>query len=139
MKFLPRMLALAACTLFAACGHLEVTPEGDPNRVLTGTVNLRMPADLPGDASMVVRVVDKARSEVALRVLGEQVIPRAGNAPVPFRIEFEASDAVLRHGVNVEARISAGGKLRYYNINANGLTLSNLGLPYYIVVDPVGR
>lgn len=139
MKFIPHFLTLLVCALVSGCGHVEVTPEGDPNRVLTGTVNLRIPADLPGDASMVVRVVDKARSEVGLRVLGEQVIARAGNAPVPFRVEFQASDAMLRHGVNVEARISSGGKLRYYNINANGLTLSNLDLPYYIVVDPLGR
>ena len=139
MKALPRFLALIALTVLAGCGHLEVTPEGDPNRVLNGTVNLRMPADLPGDASRVVRVVENVRPEVGRRVLGEQAVARAGPAPVAFRVEFQASDAMLRRGVNVEARISAGGKLRYYNVNANGLTLSALDLPYFIVVDPVAN
>ena len=139
MKILPLIIALLACGLTAGCGHLEVTPEGDPNRVLNGTVRLRIPADLPGDASMVVRVVENVRADTARRVLVEQVVERIGAAPVAFRVEFQASDAQLRYGVNVEARISAGGKLRYYNINANGLTLGNLDLPYTIVVDPVNR
>lgn len=138
MKTPLRFLALFVCTFLAGCGHLEMTPEGDPNRVVTGTVNLRMPTDLPADASVLVRVVDGARSEPTLRVLGEQTIARAAN-PAAFRVEFRADDILLRRGVNLEARISYGGQLRYFNINAIGLSLSNIDRPVVIVVDPVKR
>lgn len=132
-------LSFFICTLLAGCGHLEVTPEGDPNRVVAGTVNLRMPADLPGDATVLVRVVDGARSEPTLRVLGEQTISQASKTPVPFRVEFRADDAMLRHGLNIEARISFGGQLRYYNINAVGFGLGSLDRPLVVVVDPMKR
>jgi uncharacterized lipoprotein YbaY len=137
MKIPLRLLALFFCTLLAGCGHLEVTPEGDPNRVITGTVNLRMPTDLPGDATVLVRVVDGARAEPTLRVLGEQTIAHASKTPVPFRVEFRADDGMLRHGLNIEARISFGGQLRYFNINAVGFGPGDFDRTLVVVVDPV--
>lgn len=139
MKTPIRLLALLVCTFLAGCGHLETTPEGDPNRVVTGTVNLRVPTDLPADAIVLVRVIDGARSEPTLRVLGEQTITSAGNPPVAYRVEFRADDPLLRRGVNIEARVSFGGQLRYYNINAIGLSLGNIDRPVVLVVDPVKR
>lgn len=139
MKSPLRIFALLICTFLAGCGHLEVTPEGDPNRVVTGTVNLRVLTDLPADASVLVRVVDGARTEASLRVLGEQSLTRAGNPPVAFRVEFKADDLRLRRGLNLEARVSFGGQLRYYNINAVGLSAGNIDRPVVIVVDPVAR
>ncbi|MBC7367830.1 MAG: YbaY family lipoprotein [Undibacterium sp.] len=139
MKTPIRLIALLVCTLVAGCGHLEMTPESDPNRVVTGTVNLRMPTDLPADASVLVRVVEGARGEATLRVLGEQAITRAGEPPVAYRVEFRADDALLRRGVNIEARVSFGGQLRYYNFNAIGLNAGNIDRPLVLVVDPVKR
>jgi len=139
MKTPIRLLALFVCTFLAGCGHVEMTPEGDVNRVVTGTVNVRVPADLPADASVLVRVIDGARAEPTLRVLGEQAITRAGNPPLAYRVEFRADDALLRRGVNIEARVSFGGQLRYYNINAIGLSLGTIDRPVVVVVDPVKR
>ena len=123
----------------AGCGHLDVTPESGPDRVVTGTVNLAVPADLPPDAQVLVRGVDGTRAETALRVLGEQTITRVDATPVPFRVEFRADEAVLRRGLNLEARISYGGRLRHYNVNAIGLSLGNIDRPVVLVVDPVSR
>jgi uncharacterized lipoprotein YbaY len=139
MKTLLHLVALFTCMLLAGCGHLEMTPESDPNRVVTGTVNLRMPTDLPADATLMVRVVDGARNEPTLRVLGEQTIAQASKTPVPFRVEFRADDILLRRGLNLDARISFGGQLRYYNINEVGFTLSSMDRPVVVVVDPLKR
>jgi len=139
MKIPMRRLALLACTFLAGCGHVEMTPEGDANREVTGTVNLRVQADLPADTTVLVRVIDGARAEPTLRVLGEQAITRAGNPPVAYHVEFDAEDALLRRGVNIEARVSFGGQICYYNTNAIGLSLGTIDRPLGLVVDPVKR
>jgi len=137
MKLLRLFLGLGALA-FSGCGHLDLAPEGDPNRVLAGTVNLRMPMDLPADASVLVRIVDNSRAD-APQILGEQTSARVNATPVPFRVEFRAEDAVLRRGLNVEARVSYGGSLRYYTAKAVGLNLGNYDRPMVVVVDPVKR
>ncbi len=139
MKKSLRLLTGLWLLFLAGCVQLDLTPEGDPNRVISGTVNLRMPTDLPSDASVLVRVIDASRPEKGRQVLGEQAIPRAAVVPVPYRIEFRADDALLRRGVSVEARVSYGGGLRYYNINAVAVNLGNFDRPVVVVVDPVAR
>lgn len=134
-----RLIAALSVLFLAGCVQLDLTPEGDPNRVITGTVNLRMPTDLPADASVLVRVVEGNSPDMGKQVLGEQAIARAAVVPVPYRIEFRADDALLRRGLNVEARISFGGGLRYYNINAVAVNLGNFDRPVVVVVDPVAR
>jgi uncharacterized lipoprotein YbaY len=54
--------------------------------------------------------------------------------PVPFRIEFSADDALLRRGVNLEARISVAGRLRYTTTLAHPLTLANAGDSHVVEV-----
>jgi uncharacterized lipoprotein YbaY len=98
-----------------------------------------MPTDLPADASVLVRVVEANSPSKGKQVLGEQAIARAAVVPVPYRVEFRADDAVLRRGLNVEARISFGGGLRYYNVNAVAVNLGNFDRPVVVVVDPVVR
>jgi len=134
-----RLIAGLSAFFLAGCVQLDLTPEGDPNRVITGTVNLRMPTDLPADASVLVRVVEANSPGKGKQVLGEQAIARAAVVPVPYRVEFRADDALLRRGLNVEARISFGGGLRYYNVNAVALNLGNFDQPVVVVVDPVAR
>ena len=64
----------------------------------------------------------------------------AGTAePVSFRIEYTADDAMLRRGLNVEARVSFGGKLRYRTINAHVVTLASSAYRQDVAVQPVAR
>jgi hypothetical protein len=56
------LLAAAAALALAGCGHLELSPEGDPSRVLTGQVELGAPEPLPADALITVRVVDASNA-----------------------------------------------------------------------------
>jgi uncharacterized lipoprotein YbaY len=154
------LAALAALLAAAGCANvsLDLATESDPNRVLNGTVNFRTETPLPPDAEVVVRVLDMASLEqaraaanrdlpVATRaqvqlpptVLAEQTIRAPGAAPVPFRLEFRANDELLRHGLNLEARISYGGKVRFRTVDAYLVTLSSLGRDHELWVAVAGR
>jgi uncharacterized lipoprotein YbaY len=137
-----RLLALpvvAAALALCGCGHLDLSPEGSPLRVLTGQVELGEAELLPRDASVTVRVVDMTAAGVPPQVLGSQTLASPGAAPVAFRVEYTADDETLRRGLNIEARISFGGKVRYYNVNRYAVTLANASEPHRVHVSPVGR
>ena len=55
MKRATQFLAAAAALALSGCGHLDLSPEGDPSRVLTGEVRLGEPMPLPSDAVVTVR------------------------------------------------------------------------------------
>jgi uncharacterized lipoprotein YbaY len=158
MKKLPPLLSLIAAGLsfaLAGCSHLDLAPEGNPNRVLNGTVTFT--GGLPTGAEVSVRVLDssprdfgpRTNSELPLgdratpvaadRMVGEQVQTLAAPTiePVPFRLEYLATDAMLRHGLNVEARISYGGRVRFRTIQAHVLTLASAPFRHDVVVDAV--
>jgi uncharacterized lipoprotein YbaY len=150
---------LLAGLLAAGCGHLDVTPHADPDRVLSGTVNLyNGPDTLPDDTVIIIRVVDavppkpaaSTQADPTLRrpvpppdmppeVLGEKTIAHPGSAPVPFEVEYRAEAAQLEHGLNVEVRVSYGGRVRYLNQNRYSIGLNDADIPHAIWVGPVGR
>lgn len=157
MKLTPfSWLAIACVWVLAGCGHVDLTPEGNPNRVITGTVHVRMDLIPPPDAEVVVRLVqpadvtaaptragndlvigERGTRERPAQVVAEQVIRTPGALPVPFRLEFRASDAELRHGLNIEGRISWGGRVRFRNVEAQLVTLATTGRPIEVWLEPV--
>jgi uncharacterized lipoprotein YbaY len=129
---------LASALLLCGCGQMDLTPEGDPARVLTGTVDIGEETALPADATVTVRVVDPSDPTMPPVVLGSQTINNPGVAPVAFRVEYRAMDDLLRQGLNVEARVAYGGKVRYYNLNKYAVTLGNAADEHRIAVVPTG-
>jgi uncharacterized lipoprotein YbaY len=125
MKTTYAFLLVAAALALSGCGQMDLTPEGDPGRVLVGTVDIGEETALPADTTVTVRVVDTSAVGMPPVVLGSQTIANPGVAPIPFRVEYRADDEALRLGLNVEARISYGGKVRYYNMNKVAVTLGN--------------
>lgn len=138
MKIALSILAAAAALAFSGCGQMDLTPEGDPGRVLTGTVDVGAEAPLPPDATVTVRVVDTSNAGMPPVVLGSQTVTNPGATPIGFRVEYRAEDEVLRRGLNVEARISFGGRVRYYNLNRYAVTLGNAADEHRITVVPAG-
>lgn len=151
-------LASWAALLAAGCSHIEITREGDPHRTVAGTVEYRSEIQLPEDAVVVVRVVDmagteqaraaaskdlplggRAKTEPVPAVLGEQTITGAKGGSIPFSIDFEADDSLLRHGVNIDARISYGGKVRFRTVSGHVLTLGNVEQTHAVWVEVSGR
>ncbi len=125
--------ALALC----GCGQLDLTPEGDPGRVLTGRVELSDGATLPADTVVTVRVVDPTNTGMPPEVLGSQTLTNPGAAPIEFRVVYQAEDEVLRRGLNIEARVSTGGKVRYFNRDKYALILGSAADPHVITVNPI--
>ncbi len=147
MKIPMLFLSLAAALLLAGtgCGHLDTSGEGDPNRIVSGVVNVRMNLLPPPDCQVVVRLIEppdvtaaptaaskdmvigeRGTRERPEQVVAEQVIRAPAALPVPFQLEFHADDAQLRHGFNIEARISWGGRLRFRNIESQAVTLDTV-------------
>lgn len=129
----------AALLLAVACSSIDIKPESDPDRVVTGAVHIPPPAELPPDAVVVVRLLNATANNAPPVLLAEQVIKNPTASPVPFRVEYRADEALLSLGLNLEARISVGGKLRFYNVNSYTVTASNASDPLDIWVNPTGK
>lgn len=148
--------ALAALFALTGCGSMEMdtSSQGDPNRVVTGTVEIGT-ASLPPDTTVAVRVVDQvhhdfqnptavlgehsATAAVSLppEVLGELKIPHAAGPSVPFVLKFYCTDDQLSKGLVLEARVSYGGKVHYFNVESYALNSGNIGDPRRIYVNQV--
>jgi uncharacterized lipoprotein YbaY len=72
-------------------------------------------------------------------VLAEQTVKGAKGNSVPFRIEFTADDELMRHGLNLDARISFAGKVRFRTAVAHALTLGNVDVPHQVLVELASR
>lgn len=136
------LFALAAVAAFfsGGCSHVDPMAPGGADRVLTGHVtNHSGGGALPANSEVWIQVVDRGRGMSRGEVLGETTILNPSRMPVPFRIEFRAEDAVLRGTVEVEARISVDGRLRYITKAAHPVTLTNVGETHMIAVEAPGK
>lgn len=152
------LAALGLAIVGAGCGHVDLTPAGDPQRTVTGVVTMNLDQVLfPPGTEVVVRVIDTAPPERPInalagtdqilpernplakyeRVVGEQIVRSPGVAPVPFTIEFEADDATMRRGLTLDARISLEGKLQYRAMSTPVVTLGNYRQKQEIAVEAV--
>ncbi len=146
--------AFGALCFAAGCGHVDLTPEASRSRVLRGSVLVGQA--LPAGTEILVRIVAPAgaapaaatdlavpRPQVAggERILGEFVQTLAAPAAeaVPFQIEFEADDALLRRGVNLEGRVFFNGRVRFRTVNAHAVTANSVHFPQGLVLQAVDR
>jgi putative lipoprotein len=136
--FLPALLA-TVLLLCNGCASLDIKPEGDVNRVLTGTVNYNADEPLPPGATLTVRLLDPSDLSAPPMVVGEQTLKDPGASPVAFRIEYTASDTLLQHGLNIEARIAIGGRLQFYNVNSYAVTLNHATDSQQVWINPAGK
>jgi uncharacterized lipoprotein YbaY len=141
MKIFSRLpVLLAAVFLFLnGCASIDIKPEGDVNRVLTGMVNYHADDPLPPGAILTVRLLDPSDPTMPPMVVGEQTIKDPGASPVAFRIEYQATDTLLQHGLNIEARIAVGGRLQFYNVNSYAVTLNHVTDLQSVWVNPAGK
>lgn len=134
-------LGVLALTLASGCAHIDVTPPGNPERVLKGTVNFR--GAVPGNAEVVVRILAQTSNDATRaiasdspvrpqgghaqseRVLGQfhGMVPSGALQPMAFEIPYTADDFELRRGLNIDVRVSIGGKVRMRTMSAHMITL----------------
>lgn len=156
---LPLSFWLITCLFLgggAGCSHVDLAPESNRARVISG--NLNTGVALPAGAEVMVRIVASGGSGPARpagaelpiarqapaageTILGEQVqtLAAPANGSVPFRIELDAEDAVLRRGVNLVARIFYGGRVRFRTINAHVVTLNSAHFPQTVTLQAADR
>jgi uncharacterized lipoprotein YbaY len=132
------LLLLGAALALSGCGHLDLSGEGDPARVAVGEVDLGGPQPLPAGTTVTVRVLDASHPGAPPDVLGSQTITAPATAPVAFRVEYRADDDLLRHGVNLEARVSFDGRVRYVSATSYSFSLGNAAEAHRIRVVPAG-
>jgi uncharacterized lipoprotein YbaY len=136
-KFLLLVLLNA---MLAGCAHLDTSAPGADDRVLTGVVTSGAGGGaLPPDSEVTIRIVDLSGADGRGETLGEATIENPGAMPVAFRIEYRAEDATLMRDVNVEARISVGGRLSYMSMGGHPITLSNVNDSHVIQVMPTAE
>jgi uncharacterized lipoprotein YbaY len=140
MKKNPRWLLLAVLVagLASGCGHLNLVPIGEPERVLTGSVRFPEGADLPPGMSVQVRVLDETKPGPPM-VLGDQTITDPSSFPVEFKVEFNAEDELLRLGLNIEVRVSYDGRVQYSNRGGNLVNSSDIDSPHEIRVSATSQ
>jgi uncharacterized lipoprotein YbaY len=131
-------LAVVAVGLTAGCGHLDLVPIGEPERVLTGTVRFPEGTDLPQGAVVQVRVLDETKPGPPM-VLGDQTITDPQTDPVEFKVEFNAEDDLLRLGLNIEVRVSSNGRVKYENRAGNLVTSNDVDRPHEIRVSATSQ
>ena len=131
-------LAFALASFLSGCGHLDTTVTNTEDRVLNGTieaVDSGAGTKLPAGTEVLVRVLDLGHGFGRGEELGEQTIKDPPEFPVPFRIEYRADDATLRGSVEVEARVSVDGQLRYITITGHPITLANVNQSHVVMVE----
>ena len=86
-----------------------------------------------------VPLADRPTAAPVERVLGEfrQTLNAMRSEPLPFEIAYRADDSELRRGLNVDVRITFGGRMRFRTINAHVLTLASSPFPQEIAVQPL--
>jgi len=131
-------LAVMAVGLTAGCGHLNLVPIGEPERVLTGSLRFPEGTDLQPGASVLVRVLDQTKAGPPM-VLGEQTITDPQTDPITFKVEFNAEDDLLRLGLNIEVRVSYNGRVKFENRAGNLVTSNDVDRPHEIRVSATSQ
>jgi putative lipoprotein len=107
---------------------------------VTGTVTYRQRIALPEDAVLTVQIQDVSIADAPAQVIGEQVIKKPGQVPIPYKVEYRYRDIDDSHIYAMQARIEdADGKLLFINdASFPVLTQGNPDENVEIEVVPVG-
>ncbi|MSU70385.1 MAG: hypothetical protein EXS39_06370 [Opitutaceae bacterium] len=74
----PSALFAAGLLLLNGCASIEIKPEGNVDRVLTGTVNYSTDGALPAGTVLTVRLLDTSNPGAPAVMIGEQTITNPG-------------------------------------------------------------
>ena len=128
-------LFFAGLLALVGCQYVDTTPLAPGYQVLKGTVTCPPDVTLPPDASVAVWLLDTANNDIPV---GTQTIKNPGASPIPFAIDYTASDLQLPHHVRIEARVEYGGKLRLMSGHSHVVTPDNASQPFSLTVSPLG-
>lgn len=104
---------------------------------VTGTVFYLQRVALPPDAVVRVVLVDVSRQDVPATVLAEHVVAQPGQIPIPFALPFDPEEIDPRFTYAVQARIEAGGRLRFISTQVYPVITRGHPNRVEVRVDPV--
>jgi len=114
MEMILRRAALAL--ILAAAGAIVPAGAGEGGTVtVAGEVYYRQRIALPPAAELYVAVEDVSRMDVAAVVMAATRVSPAGQVPIAFELQIDASRADPRHTYAIRARIEEGGRLLWIN------------------------
>jgi hypothetical protein len=145
----------AVLSLLVGCANIDVSPAGNPNRMLKGAIDVGIP--LPAGTEVSIRLLagtgldaprpaggDLPIAPTQSTAATERVVAAhsfALKAPskesIDFAFEYEADDAQLRRGLTLDVRISHSGKLRYRTVRSHVVSLSSSPFPQRVQVQAV--
>lgn len=120
-------LAAAGSLLVVACGFGRGGPGGSFPPEVTGTVTYHERFTLPPDAELRVTLYEAKGPAAAPTFIAEQIVPRARQVPLRFRVAFPPSVIEARAGYTLVARIEIGGRLAF--VNERPVPVLTLGNP----------
>jgi len=114
MEMILRRAALAL--ILAAAGTIAPAGAGEGGTVtVTGEVYYRQRIALSPAVELYVAVEDVSRMDVAAVVMAATRISHAGQVPIAFELQIDASRVDPRHTYAIRARIEEGGRLLWVN------------------------
>jgi uncharacterized lipoprotein YbaY len=129
------LFLLAGLLALAGCRYVDTTPMATGDQVLKGTVVCPPGFTVPPDASVTVLLLDTANNNIPV---GSQTIKNPGASPIPFAIDYTASDIQLPHHVRIEARLGYGGKLQMMSGHTHLVTPDNANESFTLNLTPLG-
>ena len=115
MKYIQRRRFSHVLILFLGLLIISMTGCNAKSEV-TGTVTYLQRIALPEDAVLTVQIQDVSIADAPARVIGEQVIRKPGQVPIPYIVEYRYRDIDDSHIYAMQARIEdADGKLLFIN------------------------
>ena len=70
-------------------------------------------------------------------MIGEQRIAHPVGHSIPFSVRFNATDQQMNGGLVLEARVSYGGKVRFFNVDSYAVNSVNISSPRRVDVNGV--
>lgn len=106
---------------------------------VTGEVTYLQRIALPNDAVVRVQLIDVSLADAPARVLGEQLIARPGQVPVPFAMGYYPDDIDSRGRYAIQAEIfdGSGNRLFRNTTTVPVITGNNPVTDVEVVVEPV--
>jgi putative lipoprotein len=101
-------LALLAAALFPVAAMAET-------KTLSGTVAYRERIALPAGAIIEVKLIDVSLADAPAKTIAETTITPEGQVPVPYTLEYNASQIEPGRSYAVQARIMLSGQLLFIN------------------------
>ena len=106
---------------------------------VTGQVTYREDLAIRPGAIVEVRLVDISRQDMAAIIVGEQIISRHAQVPIPFEVTYDPADIEPSHTYAIQARITDHGQLMFTTTDLHPVITHGNPTTVEVVLHPPAR